>query len=51
MRDARRLPSRSVIRCNQPRTLDLAAIQGRRQEAVPTAIMAEVLARVITFFE
>ena len=41
----------SVIRCDQPRTLDLAARQGRRLEAVPTTVMAEVLARLTTIFE
>jgi len=42
-----------VIRCDQPRTLDLdlAARQGRRLEVVPAAIMAEVLARLTTIFE
>ena len=40
-----------VIRCDQPRTLDLAAQQGRRLEAVPTTIMADVPARLTTIFE
>ncbi|MDE0712995.1 MAG: type II toxin-antitoxin system PemK/MazF family toxin [Rhodospirillales bacterium] len=40
-----------VIRCDQPRTLDLAARQGRPLEAVPATIMAEVLARLTTIFE
>lgn len=40
-----------VIRCDQPRTLDLAAMQEGRSEAVPTTIMAEVLARLPTIFE
>jgi len=43
--------TRGVIRCDQPRTLDLAARQGRRLEAVPATIMAEVLARLTTIFE
>ena len=35
-----------VIRCDQPRTLDLAARNGKRLEAVPQPIMDEVLARL-----
>ena len=35
-----------VIRCDQPRVLDLAARNGRRLEAVPASIMDEVLARL-----
>ena len=40
-----------VIRCDQLRTLDLAANQGRRLEAVATTIMADVPARLTSFFE
>jgi mRNA interferase ChpB len=40
-----------VIRCDQPRVLDLTARHGRKIEALPTAILDEVLARVITIFE
>ena len=36
-----------VIRCDQPRTLDLVARNGRRLESVPEPIMDEVLARVV----
>lgn len=35
-----------VIRCDQPRTLDLAARNGTRLEAIPESIMDEVLARL-----
>lgn len=35
-----------VIRCNQPRVLDLAARKGRNLETVPEAIVDEVLARL-----
>ena len=38
--------TRGVIRCDQPRVLDLAARNGRRLEAVPAAVMDEVLARL-----
>ena len=34
-----------VIRCDQPRVLDLAARNGKRLETVPESIMDEVLAR------
>ena len=35
-----------VIRCDQPRTLDLAARNGQRLETVPEPIMDDVLARL-----
>ena len=35
-----------VIRCDQPRALDLAARNGQRLEAVPEPVMDDVLARV-----
>ncbi len=35
-----------VIRCDQPRVLDLAARKGKRLEAVPEQIMDDVLARL-----
>ena len=35
-----------VIRCDQPRALDLAARNGKRVEAVPEQIMDDVLARL-----
>lgn len=40
-----------VVRCDQPRVLDLNARNGRKVESLPAAIMDEVLARVITIFE
>ena len=40
-----------VIRCDQPRTIDLTARKGRRLESVPEEIVGEVLARVATLFE
>jgi len=36
-----------VIRCDQPRVLDLAARNRKRLEAVPDPIMDEVLARLV----
>jgi mRNA-degrading endonuclease toxin of MazEF toxin-antitoxin module len=40
-----------VIRCDQPRALDLAARGGKRLESVPDAIVDEVLAKLIPIFE
>jgi mRNA-degrading endonuclease toxin of MazEF toxin-antitoxin module len=41
----------AVVRCDQPRALDLGARDGRKLEAVPDAIMDEVLARLAPIFE
>jgi mRNA-degrading endonuclease toxin of MazEF toxin-antitoxin module len=40
-----------IIRCDQPRALDLAARGGRKLESIPDAIMDEVLARLTPIFE
>ena len=40
--------TRGVIRCDQPRVLDLAARHGKRLETVPEPLMDEVLARLAT---
>ena len=40
-----------VIRCDQPRTLDLGARKGKRLESVPESIMNDVLARLATILE
>ena len=40
-----------VVRCDQPRALDLAARGGKKLERVPDAIMEEVLARLAPLFE
>jgi mRNA-degrading endonuclease toxin of MazEF toxin-antitoxin module len=40
-----------VVRCDQPRTLDLAARGGRKLESIPDAIMEEVLAKISPIFE
>jgi mRNA interferase ChpB len=37
-----------IVRCDQPRVVDLQARRGRRVEAVPQAIIDDVLARVAT---
>ena len=40
-----------VIRCDQPRVLDLDARNGKRVETVPELIIDEVLARLATILE
>lgn len=40
-----------VVRCDQPRVIDLKARDGRRVEKLPATIMDEVLARTATLFE
>jgi mRNA-degrading endonuclease toxin of MazEF toxin-antitoxin module len=45
------IKSTGVVRCDQPRALDLAARRGKKLESVPDEIMEEVLARVSPIFE
>ena len=40
-----------LIRCDQPRPLDLAARQARRLESVPAEIVDDMLARLSTLFQ
>jgi mRNA interferase ChpB len=40
-----------VVRCDQPRVVDLAARHARKVDSLPAAIMDEVLAKVATLFE
>jgi mRNA-degrading endonuclease toxin of MazEF toxin-antitoxin module len=40
-----------IIRCDQPRALDLAARGGKKLESIPDAIVGEVLARIVPIFE
>jgi mRNA interferase ChpB len=40
-----------VIRCDQPRPVDLAARRARRLESIPEEIVADVLARIATLFQ
>ena len=40
-----------VIRCDQPRALDLTSRSAHKLESVPEAIMNEVLAKLSTIFE
>ena len=39
-----------VIRCDQPRSLDLTARNAKQLESVPASIMDEVLAKLTTIF-
>ena len=40
-----------IIRCDQPRALDLGARDGKKLESVPETIVDEVLARLTPIFE
>ena len=40
-----------VVRCDQPRALDLGARYGSLLETIPDAVMEEVLAKLATIFE
>ncbi len=40
-----------VVRCDQPRALDLGSLNARKLESVPTSIMDEVLAKLAPIFE
>ncbi len=40
-----------VVRCDQPRALDIDARHGRKLESVQPTIMDEVLAKLATLFE
>ena len=39
-----------IVRCDQPRALDLKARNGKRLERVPSAVIDEVLARLAPIF-
>jgi mRNA interferase ChpB len=40
-----------VVRCDQPRVLDLDVRNGRKVDTLPTTILDEVMAKVATIFE
>lgn len=40
-----------VVRCDQPRVIDLSARHARKVDTLPGPIMDEVLAKVTTLFE
>jgi len=43
--------TRGIVRCDQPRALDLGARGGRRLEIVPGPIIDEVLAKLAPLFD
>jgi mRNA interferase ChpB len=40
-----------IVRCDQPRALDLNVRQAHKVDTAPEPIMEEVLAKLITIFE
>lgn len=44
------LVTTGIVRCDQPRVLDLTARKARKREQVPLPIMDEVLAKLATIF-
>jgi len=40
-----------IVRCDQPRALDLGARSGKKLESAPDAIVDEVLAKLATILE
>ena len=40
-----------IVRCDQPRALNLLARNGRKVESLPPSILGEVLAKVGTIFQ
>ena len=43
--------TKGIVRCDQPRALDLAARGGRKLETIPATVMDEVLAKISPIFE
>ena len=42
--------TKGVVRCDQPRPIDLSARKARKLESVPDAIVDDVLARIVALF-
>jgi mRNA interferase ChpB len=40
-----------IIRCDQPRVLDLRARNGRKVDSLPVEILEDVLARIVLLFQ
>ena len=40
-----------IVRCDQPRVLDIEARHGKKVESLPTELLDEVLAKTITIFQ
>lgn len=45
------IKTRGVVRCDQPRVIDMADRDARKVDTLPDAILEEVLAKVATLFE
>ncbi len=45
------LNTNGVVRCDQPRAIDIGSRHGRKLESVPAATMDEVLAKLATIIE
>lgn len=45
------LKTTGVVRCDQPRSIDVTSRHGRKLERVPESVMDEVLAKLVTLFE
>jgi len=45
------LKTTGVVRCDQPRAMDIGARHGRKLESVSSSLMDEVLAKLATLFE
>ena len=45
------LKTTGVVRCDQPRSIDVTSRHGRKLERVPESVMDEVLAKLATLFE
>ena len=45
------LKTTGVVRCDQPRALDIGARKGRKLESVSPVIMNEILAKLVTILE
>lgn len=43
--------TQGIVMCNQPRTVDMVARQGKVMESVPDAVIDEVLAKLQAIFE
>ena len=45
------LKTTGVVRCDQPRSIDVTSRHGRKLERAPESVMDEVLAKLATLFE
>ena len=45
------LKTTGIVRCDQPRALDIEVRGGRKIEEIGVALLEEVMAKVITLFE